>query len=181
MTKREIASLACKILSIYALINALGTLQGFVTTFLMVFRISSSALTTSEMWILLLSAMPFIMQAAFSIFLWLLSDGLAVVMTKDEGDGVKATSGHSLQDLLQLAFASIGVLEIGLAVPFFVRGLVVCLMPVSRQASFSRVEGIAFLLSALAQLAIGLYLLFGARGLMRAVLARHARYNTPPL
>lgn len=182
MTKREIASLACKLLSIYAIINAVGSLQGFVTTFFSAFRVSSSALTTGEMWILLLSAMPFILQSIFAVFLWLLSDGLAIVMAKDESiNGGNSTSSLNAHDILLMAFAIIGVLQIGLAIPFFVRGAVVYLLPPPRRAPFDLFSGRAFLLSALAQLAIGLYLLFGSRGLVRFVLARHARHNDTTL
>ncbi len=183
MTKREIASLSCKLLSIFALISALGTLQYFFDYFGTVAGFAAPQSTKFEPWVLFSSAMPFVLQTTVALFLWLISDGLAVVMAKDDGAMMQqnATASLNRSDVLQLAFTIIGVFQISQAVPVFLDAAANRLIPHPGSVSLIIGNGTPYIFGSLVQLAIGLYLLSGARNLVRSVVARHARYdNAPP-
>ena len=108
MSKREIASLACKILGIYLII--LG-----INVFFNVFSFSMVMQNNMAYEIILNIIYP-LMYILFGVLLWFLSDRLSVIMVKgetysNEGFDTKAS------DIQRISFSVLGLFFLGSSLP----------------------------------------------------------------
>ncbi len=108
MSKREIASLACKILSIYLMI--LG-----INVFSNVFSFSMVTQTHMAYEIILNIIYPMI-YILFGILLWLLSDKLSLIMVKGESHSNESFDTKA-SDIQRISFSVLGLFFLGSSLP----------------------------------------------------------------
>lgn len=166
MTKREVASLACKLLSIYAIISAFGVLITSFQSIYYAFIFSSSSMRSnlsSLVWPLLIVTSPFTLLVVFAIGLWLLSDGLANAMVKDGHEAVGPVSliGY---DIPVLSISILGLMSLSSGVPRLLSYLAQYFIQQSSTVLKPQMHLMATLeiVSSTAQIAVGLVLLLGA-------------------
>jgi len=181
VTKHEVASLACRVLALYAIISAFGILWGTVQQVISSFVLSSMLSNPSKLpwslsvsWPLLVYGIPFSMQALFGIGLWIFADGLGNVMVK-EGYEMAGTGHLRSSDIQMMAFAVIGMLSLAQGLPrlgssimqyYFNQRLGAMRIPM-------QITMPGEILASTMQIVIGLALLLGARGLTRLIYYVH--------
>lgn len=109
MNKREVASLACKILGLYMIIQGINVLA----------NVLSVLAVTPEQWgsgssISIL--IPFLLFFILGVLLWFLADKLSSIMVKDEGQLIDSFQMKT-SDLQGILFSVIGLSLIGNALP----------------------------------------------------------------
>lgn len=155
MSKQEIASLSCKILGLYMLIQSASVLANSLIA-----ELVSSSLGLS----LGTAIFPFIVLMIFGILLWVGSDRISVVMVGENSlPREEKSSPITPDDIQRVAFSVLGLFFIGRSLPQ---------LP-SVFTSFLRLHQIALnpqLLSTLAQpiiqFLVGLGIFFGSSGLV---------------
>lgn len=171
MTQREIARLCCKVIAIYALIRAIesAAVLGWI-----LLGPSSSGITEWQTYVqVFFFALPPVVLVAMSVFLW-----------KNAGVVAAWISGHDLQDdpdepdikptransheLQAVAFATLGLWAIINALPRLIDlGFRAMIPPSSSLAVEFGLLSASRLVAISLQLAIGVWLLFGSRGLVQ--------------
>lgn len=172
MTQREIARLCCKVIAIYALIRAIesAAVLGWI-----LLGPSSSGITEWQTYVpvFFFFALPPVVLVAMSVFLW-----------KNAGVVAAWISGHDLQDdpdepdikptransheLQAVAFATLGLWAIINALPRLIDlGFRAMIPPSSSLAVEFGLLSASRLVAISLQLAIGVWLLFGSRGLVQ--------------
>jgi hypothetical protein len=176
MSKREIAALSCKILSLYAVVTSALTLSSVF--FYLGLYISNSGgpgsppirATPSYLYQITTGFIPFLFQCALAIFLWLLADGLAIVMVSD--NAVVTRVRIRQRDILQAGSILLGLWLLTQSLSSLARCAVdyftVTLSPATRFVPSPLGQAIG---SAI-QLALSVCLIAGARSVAR-VLARN--------
>jgi len=157
MTKREIFAVASKILGIYLLVRGL---ELFAMNF--PFAITVLHQGFEGIWYLLvgLASLSLYLGGAFCLITW--ADSIAAGLSgKEEDPEVKAVvEKDSLQ---QIAFSAVGVFIIAAALPRIsqtVANLSVQWSEIERLRIWAAIVGIVL------QMAIGIYLFFGSKGLV---------------
>lgn len=115
MSKREIASLACKILSIYMFIQGINVSANVL---------SISIATPNQMapGIIFNIIFSFIFLILFGVLLWFLSDKLSTIMFKGE-DSSNKDSGIKASDIQRVLFSVLGLFFLGSSLPKLVSTL----------------------------------------------------------
>lgn len=165
MSKREIAVLACKILSIYTIIKAITVLFYFAQSFGFFFRGQQEAFRFA-LW-LIGGLLPFVLLIIFGILLWYLSDQLAARMISDtvtSESNPKIVSTH----IQAIAFSVIGLFVLAEALPRLTRIIIaLSIRPLNMQnQQLIHADKIAQIGALFVQLAIGFWLLLGSRRLV---------------
>ncbi len=171
MTQREIARLCCKVIAIYALIRAIESVGSFGW---LVLGPAPSGMSEWQIYVqVFFFALPPVVLVAMSVFLW-----------KHAGVVAAWISGHDLQDdpdepdikparaksqeLQAVAFATLGLWAIIDALPRLIDlGFRALIPPGSRLALEFGLLSASRLVAISLQLAIGVWLLFGSRGLVQ--------------
>ena len=155
MSKREIASLACKVLGIYLVIQGINVMANVL---------SISIVTPNQMAPESLTniVFPFIFLIIFGVLLWFLSDKLSVSMAKgeihsNEGLGINAS------DIQRISFSVLGLFFIGNSLPKLVSTL-------TNAYAMSELNSTTRLLfgagGAITQFIVGLGIFLGSQGLV---------------
>lgn len=154
MNKKEIAKLACRILSVYNIVKAAS---------LVFMSLYGSNLTT-----FLQFSPSFILLFALGIVLWLAADQLAGAMISDF-DTQEGATGFSIEDAYNVAFATLGLFVLATALPELISS--VMKIYIADQIRFSGIKqtSIIGVIQYTVQLLIGLGLFAGSRGLVRIV------------
>ena len=156
MSKREVASLACKILGIYTVIQGINAIASML---------SVSFTTPNQMapGNLANIIVPFIFLLIFGVLLWLLSDKISVVMVKGETH-FNGDSGMRASDLQNIAFSVLGLFFLGNSIPRLISLLTsfYSMREVPDNTEKILLGGIGII----TQLIIGLGIFFGSRGLV---------------
>lgn len=158
VSKQEIASLACKILGFYMIIQGINVMANVIPIYMTAPQqgFSNNLMET---------IFPFLFLIIFGVLLWPLSGKLAVIMVKGEphfheDPGVKAS------DIQRVSFSVLGLLLLGNSIPklvseavdfYTMRGI-----PNSTARIFST-QGVA---GSITQFIIGLGIFLGSRGLV---------------
>ncbi len=171
MTQREIARLCCKVIAIYALIRAIESVPALGW---MMQGGASFGMIEWQMYVqVFFFALPPVVLVAMSVFLWKHAGVAAAWISEhdlqddpDEPD-IKPTHANS-QELQAVAFAALGLWAIINTLPRFIdmgfRALIPSSSPLAVEfgiLSASRLVAISL------QLVIGVWLLFGSRGLVQ--------------
>lgn len=171
MTQRAIARLCCKVIAIYALIRAIELVPVFG-----LMLPSSASFGTSE-WQTFVQAfffaVPPVVLVAMSVFLWKHAGVVAAWISghdlqddPDEPD-IKPTRANS-HELQAVAFATLGLWAIINALPRLIDlGFRAMIPPSSPGAVEFGLLSASRLVAISLQLAIGVWLLFGSRGLVQ--------------
>ena len=162
MTKREVAVLACKILGVYFFIVSLS---GFAFTVSMVFANFSRGTEDSMSNVRFVGLVGPIPVIVLSILLWFLADRIAGRMVSGT-EGSTEVSKLTAADIQAIAFSVVGMLVLTRFFPQLAQ-LIVNLSILDRYdhapmdaMTKGRIGGL------IVQLAIGLWLLLGSRGLV---------------
>jgi hypothetical protein len=173
MTKREIAALACRLLAIYALIGAFDLMAAFAA--LVVSESMSPGFVGAPVPNALVTLIPAEIRLLVAGALWFFADGLAASMA-DAPDHPKA---HIVSaDFRSVAFSVLGAFFLVGATANLAAMAIQVILPISVGSSqFFPAE----LMRNLVTFALGLWLLLGARGIVRGVasLRNVGRDSTP--
>ena len=180
MTKHEFAALACKVLGIYTLVNALGLLPSILGNALNSLASSSTGLNPALATVERTAAVAYILPLAFDIMagllLWRRADFLAARMIRDtDAAPSQIAIGAGAETV---AFSFLGLFTLLQAIPRL--GLIVFnLILMSRQGPLLHrdYKGMAApdVVVLVIQLCLGCWLLLGAAGLARLLGSlRHA-------
>jgi len=184
MTKREIASLACKLLSIYALLSALASSQGSLGTALEMWRFAESQIGGNPLltswWIPIAGFAPCFALLLAALLLWMMADFLAVLMTRSStADSVAVAANLSAREWQAIGFSLFGVWELLQALTNI--GRFFFYSAVAQQPSSARSFGwnaTAEILMMILTFSLGCALLFGARRLSHIL--NQVRDSPPP-
>lgn len=156
MSKREIASLACKILGIYLVIQGINVMANVLSVLI---ATPNQIEPGSSINIIF----PYIFLIIFGILLWILSDKLSLILVKGEthsGDG----SDIKADDIQRIAFSVIGLSFIGNSLPRLVSTLTN--MYITRKAPNIAINLLPGTASQMTQILLGAWLVLGSQGLV---------------
>jgi len=179
MTKHQIAVLACRVLGILAIIQALGMLQMVVAT---AGTVLWGDIAGKDAGLIIISVMiPFAIHLCFGICLWLFAERIAPYLAGD-GDFNIAETKLVVEDLLTAAFSVIGMWVLVQAVIRFLQYVLnFCLIQLpASSGGYMHKQLLVQVVVLVVQFAIGLYLFLGARGLVGILRSlREAGLNKP--
>ncbi|WP_434512168.1 hypothetical protein [Desulfitobacterium sp. AusDCA] len=157
MNKREIASLACKILGIYLIIQGINVMANILST-----SIATPNLITHET--ILNIIFSYIFLIIFGALLWFLSGKLSLLMVKDESP---FDEGFSLKanDIQGIVFAAIGLVLIGNSLPKFATNLIN--LYITRGEPNMALKLLPGTIGAVTQILIGIGIFLGSHGLVK--------------
>ena len=115
MNKREIASLACKILGIYLIIQGTNVLSGVLSV-----SLATSNPIANESLINVIFSLVYIL---FGVLLWFLSDKLSAIMVKGEHNSIEG-SDLTVSDIQRVSFSVLGLYFLGNSLPKLVSTLI---------------------------------------------------------
>ena len=115
MSKREIASLACKILGIYMIIQGINVMGNILSVSLATPKVIAPGSLINFLF-------PFIFLFLFGVLLWLLSDKLPAIMVRGENHSNEG-SGIGPNDIQRVAFSVLGLYFLGNSLPKLVSTL----------------------------------------------------------
>ncbi|MHB8127293.1 MAG: hypothetical protein ACYDEJ_17055 [Desulfitobacteriaceae bacterium] len=156
MNKHEIASLACKILGVYMIIQGINVFVNVVTSAFMMPDQSASIMLVNIF-------CPFIFLIIFGIILWFLSGKLSAFMVNRESYS-KEESGIKVIDIQRIAFSVVGLLFIGASLPKLISSLMSFIA--MKEMIDNNLRLLPGLLGDIAQLIIGLGIFLGSQGLI---------------
>jgi len=169
MAKRDILSVACKILGVYVLLRAVGMLPWVVSmmTSAVTFQRSDPAVVLFQFWSLSATGIGLVLLAAVSFCLIKWADLVAgVLCAGEEREAIKEAPG--IEAVEEIAFVAVGVFVIADALGMLARtALRIAFLGGPDKMSLSRDGG--DLIGLGVTLVIGAYLVLGARGLARAI------------
>lgn len=167
MSLRPFASLGVKLLGLYAVLGALPSIGALAIPFRS-YAGSTSPFALDPRLVMFFNILPGVIQMIVGIGLWAFSDGIAHSMVKDEGNApTPSSNGWS-----EIVFSAVGALVL---VDFATKlaQFTANVWSMSRTGSLLRPEdahiGTPDLLPILVRGALGLWLLLGARGIVRGV------------
>ncbi len=170
MTKREIASLACKILAVYALLQIPQYLQSVYFFVVSLFTEVLSFGDAHFQWTLSATFIPTLLYLVVGILLWRRSDALASRMVSDDRppEGQSTISGRAVS---AIAFSIVGLVVIVHAIPRIARILsYLAFRPTMEFESRWTANVIAELTALGVQVILGAVLFMSSRGLSRLVM-----------
>lgn len=173
MTKREIAALICKVLSLTLFVGALNSVTFLLVPFFT--SMTSPGLSGNDIERMarlgsIVNALPFFLNLLAAGVLWFQADKLAALMVK--GDDAPLSPLVVGPEAQVLAFSSLGLFSLLQAIPR-IGQIVVSLYILRQQDSLTHREFSGLtgpeVASVLIQLGLGFWLLLGASGLARWV------------
>ena len=157
MTKKEIATLSFKLLSLYAFLQLIDKL-GYIISYLLYEDFSGAKFLNFITW-----AVPPLLFLICGLLLWYTASPFASSLFKTTGSDDK--SNASLKDIQIVAFSVVGLFVLAESFPDFVRLAVWYYSATAIQKSPLAGDGAAFLLRS----AFGFWLLFGSRGIVNFI------------
>jgi len=160
MTKREIAVLSFKVLSLYAFIEAIDK-----SNYILYYLYYKDQMGLDKKFDIALTSVPPLLSAICGIGLWFAAPLLAKSIFKSEvpEDGTQA----SLVNVQTTAFSVVGLFLLATGFPNLVNVVLIILTSTSIQGS-SRVM-IHNIVGFVLKIALGLWLLLGSRGLVKFI------------
>ncbi|KUO64511.1 MAG: hypothetical protein APF84_10485 [Gracilibacter sp. BRH_c7a] len=121
MSKREIASLACKLISIFLILQGINIMANLLSYYISVPNLTG--MMEPEQ----LSNMifPYIFLLIFGVLLWVFSDKLAMIMIKGESDSVRSENlTIKAIEVERILFSVLGLFFMGNSLPDIVSALI---------------------------------------------------------
>jgi hypothetical protein len=172
MTKREIAALAFRVLALWVFAQSATGLSIVATGLVSLLSGAFGKMDQpSVLYGIAIGSVPPIVLFAMSAFLWTKADAIAIHLYSDE-DTVQPSQGDApaTTDLLAIAFASIGMYILVLAIPEFSSHLAKPLIAdVSLREVWADSGWRLIFWTKLLQVALGVWLMIGMRGIARFV------------
>ena len=170
MTKKEIASLACKILAVYALLHIPKYLQGVYFFVVSLFTEELLIGDAHFQWTLSATFIPTLLYLVAGILLWRRSNALAGKMVSDEqteGDQCRLPG----REFMAIAFSIVGLVVIVHAIPRIARILsYLAFRPTMEFEGRWTANVIAELIALGIQVILGAVLMVGGRALSQLVM-----------
>ncbi len=157
VTKREIATLSFKVLSLYAFIKAIDKLS---TLIYYAYRVSETGIP-----FFMIYALPMLLLALCGVLLWFIAPLLASSISKSTVS--EDNSAASLSSIQAVAFSIVGLYMVGDSLPSIVRSTIWRFTEPTSMSKGSPLLG--DVMGSLVQVVIGLWLLFGSRGLVNFI------------
>ena len=173
MSKREIAILACKIISIYTLIKAISTYPLLYNSFIFWFHNQNQEQISIIKFIVFLIAQfaPLVVLLLFTIALWFFAERISLRM-------IKGADSSSIElNVQSIAFSIVGLIIVAQAIPdlgrvffslLYKAKLYSDISPGVRQDIWSA-DAWGHMASATLRIAIGLWLLLGSYSFARMI------------
>ena len=155
MSKREIASLACKILGIYIIIQGINV---FTSVLLFSATVAPDQMAHQN----LINIFLALVYIIFGVLLWFFSDKLSAIMVT-RGSHAKEGAGIEVNDIQRVAFSVLGLYFIGSSLPKLVSALTSSMRGLPN--SFQLFTLIASL-GIITEFVIGLGIFLGSQGLV---------------
>ena len=175
MTPREIANLCCRVLAVYALLQGIGLLPRsaaliwpFIQSRVSMNEAVLAALMGAAEPVLWLSAGAFLWRWSGLVAAWMVGTNLQDHRNEAESLPRKATA----ETVHLIAFSTVGLWLLVEVAPRFLGYLAQLITIRLQEGHWSSIDGAAWIgtfIEESLRLAIGLYLLFGASGLLRIV------------
>ena len=156
MTKREIATLSFKVLSIYALIKAIDYLSPLIN-YMSKYRLSEVSILNFTFY-----AAPMLLFLLCGGLLWFLSPLLASSISKST---IAEDAAASLLSIQAVAFSIVGLYMVANSLPAIVRSTIWHFTSASLYMGKSS-PLLGDIMGSLVQIVLGLWLFFGSRGLV---------------
>lgn len=158
MTKKEIANLSFKVLSLYAVIKAIDKLSPLINY---IYEYGLSDILN-----LIIFAAPMVLLFLCGGLLWFVAPLLASLISKSTVS--EDNSDASLLSIQIIAFSVVGLYIISNSLPVFVR-IIIWHFTITSYSTREVSPLLGDILSSLVQVVLGLWLLFGSRGLVNFV------------
>jgi len=159
MTKREIATLSFKVLSLYAFLRVIDKLASIIR---FLFNRNLTEIDQMDRLNTMILAIPSLAMLFCGILLWYTAPLLASLIFEADVSEDKASA--SLMDIQTVAFSVVGLFILASSLPFFVRAVVWYTM------SGLKVKELAGdIVAFLSQGVLGFWLLFDSRGILRFI------------
>ncbi|MDQ7096725.1 hypothetical protein REC12_24335 [Desulfosporosinus sp. PR] len=157
MNKREIVSLACKILGVYVIIQGIDIIANVLT---------ASVINPNQMGLenLIAIIVPYIFPIIFGVLLWVLSGRLSSTMVEAGDFTNDSSSSIKADDIQRIVFSAIGLLLIGNSLPKIVTNLTSMLTTSEVPNMTARL--LPGMVGALIQIIFGIGVFLGSKGLV---------------
>jgi len=177
MTKRDVLSLALKILGIYSIIFAVRQITNVVFALRMAGGQPSSS--PAPIWFLTGTVAPFFLSLIIAYILLRRGDLIALKLIKDDKD-IPSLSSMDWESLIFILFLRIaGVVCLIRGLPQLSNSLI-RLRPLKEAQGLMSSSNLGSLISVIVLLILGIYLLLGAKGFARFVLKKKKPPDTSP-
>lgn len=172
MNLRSVAVLACRVLAIVAIINMIQAGAFLLPLFYEAFHPTNGGMESPigyfpiEPWLALIYLAPLALLLILAGFLWIRAEFVAAKIVGRRNENIAPVSSN--QDAQQLTFSVLGAYVLTVALPRLAQ-LSVRAWNVGSQDAIFRRDWTGFapnLVYTFIEIAMGLYLLFGARGLV---------------
>lgn len=160
MTKREIATLSFKVLSLYAFIKVIDKVSSLINY---MYKYSLSEVGVLNFMIF---ASPLLLMLLCGGLLWFLAPWLASSISKSTAPEDNASA--SLLSIQAVAFSVVGLYLLADSLPALVRSIIWHFTTASRSMG-ERTPLIGDILGYMVQIFLGLWLLFGSRGIVNFI------------
>ena len=167
MTKRDVLSLALKILGVYSIIYAVRQISNLVFAMRMAGPQPSSS--PAPIWFLFGTVAPFFLSLIMAYVLLRRGDLIVLKLIKDDKD-IPSLSSMDWESLIFILFLRIaGVVCLIRGLPQLSNSLI-RLRPLKEAQGFMSSSNLGSFISVIVLIILGVYLLFGAKGFARFVL-----------
>lgn len=160
MTKKEIATLSFKVLSLYAFIKAIDKLSSLINY---MYKYSLSEVGVSNF---IIFAAPMLLLFLFGGLLWFIAPLLAFIISRSTV--LEDDSAASLLSIQTVAFSVVGLYMLADSLPALVRSTIWHFTSDSHSMGASS-PLIGDIIGSLVQIGLGLWLLLGSRGLVNLI------------
>ncbi|ODA41337.1 hypothetical protein [Desulfosporosinus sp. BG] len=154
MNKQEIASLACKILGIYIIIQGINVLSSVLFV-----SIATPKLVAQENLVNIIFSLVYIL---FGVLLWIFSDKLSGIMVS-RGTTSKESAGLAVGDVQRVAFSVLGLYYIGSSLPRLVSTLMSSMRGLPDSFTGFTLRGS---MGTITEFTVGLGIFLGSQGLV---------------
>jgi len=165
LSRKDIASLSCRILAVYSVISAAKALN-----YLMILEqlFQGNFRPGAIITILVSSSLPSILLLAFGVALWLKAERVAAYMLPDREE-TSERPALSIEDVQSAAFSVVGVLVLAGAIPQLVQTvssiIIMHSLEYTSRNQWFLPHDIPRMAGLVVQLIIGFWLFFGSRGI----------------
>jgi len=174
MTKHEIAALLCKVLAIITLINAINLASTLYSLILEIIQnggfssyIGGPSFTQTAV---IFQAFPVIFSIIAGLYLWFRADDMAALMVKESATDTESEPLVIGAEAQSLVFAGLGVYTLLHAIPQAAQSITTYIYLTASDAYTHSNTGqwsVPESVKTFVELGLGLWLLFGASGLVR--------------
>jgi uncharacterized membrane protein len=173
MTRREIASLAIKLMGVFVLLKSIAFVPMVFSGMFYAVRSYDSAGLLQTAFVLMTSILMTVIPLAFSVLVIVLSDKAAVWLIKEDNSIENTNTSISKEDVMVIAVSCIGLYFIVAAMPMLITAFLNNAVYMRRQmgSPFIGPSGLMNifrnLIAPAVQIALGVWLFAGSKGIVK--------------